>query len=463
MEYDLIVIGAGPGGYVAAIRAAQLGLKVACIDKRKEPGGTCLNVGCIPSKHLLHASHLYDAAKHHATSFGIHYDNLSFNFDEMIEGKKRTVEQFTSGIKYLFSKNGVDFHNGVATILSPTRVSIDLDGKQTTHQTKKILIASGSAPIELPFLPFDEKRILSSTGALALQSVPKRLTVIGAGVIGLELGSVYARLGSAVTVLEYMPDIIPEFDTSVKKQFLKLLKKQGFDFHLRAKATGADLSGQEITLNYEVDGKANSLTTDAILVAVGRRPYTKDLGLENLGIVTNERSQIAVAGDFQTAVSGVYAIGDVIDGPMLAHKAEEEGIVAVECMQGLKSTLSYPTIPSVIYTHPEVASVGLTEQACQTEGIEYLAAQFPFKANSRAGVIGEGEGFVKMIMQKKTRRLLGAHIIGPQAGELIQECVLALKEKLTVDALAHTPHAHPTLSEALKEAALALQDGPIHA
>lgn len=437
MKFDLIVIGSGPGGYVAAIRAAQLGLKVACVDKRKELGGTCLNVGCIPSKALLHDT-----------------EELSGSFIEMMNRKSKVVTSFNEGIAALFKKNKVTFIPGAAQIMTPNAVQVAGE----THEAKNILIATGSEPTPLPFLPFDEKRVVSSTGALSLAKVPEKLVIIGAGVIGVELGSVYSRLGSKVTFLEFMDRICPGLDLSLSTELQKLLTAQGMTFHLSTKVTGADMNSRDITLRTD----QGTHTADVVLVAVGRRPYTAQLGLGNVGITPTPKGTIPINGRFQTTVPSIYAIGDVVDGPMLAHKASEEGIAAVEIIAGLSPAVHYIAIPSVVYTNPEVATAGLTEEEAKKLGLTPKTGQFPFKINSRAKCTGEEEGFVKIIADATTDKLLGVHIIGAHASELIAAGCLALQNGLTVTQVAHTPFAHPTLSEALKEAALAVHGRAIH-
>lgn len=432
MEYDIAVIGSGPGGYVAAIRAAQLGLKVVCIDKRKELGGTCLNVGCIPSKALLHDSELS-------------HPNLS----QMMKRKNEVVKSFNAGIESLFKKNKIVFVAGNARLLDSH--TIEVAGEKI--DAKNIILATGSEPIALPFLPFNEKNILSSTGALSLETVPKSLIVIGAGVIGLELGSVYNRLGSQVTFVEFMDRIIPTFDESLCKEALKLFTKQGMHFHLSSKATG--LEGKKLKTT------AGDFEADAILVCIGRKPYTESLGLENVGITPNSKGFIPINGKFQAAAN-IYAIGDIVDGPMLAHKASEEGIAVCEIIAGHNPTLNYMAIPNVVYTTPEIASVGLTEKEAKDFGLAINTGSFSFKANSRARCTNEEEGFVKILADAKTDIIVGIHIIGAHASELISMASLAIEKKTTALELATYTQAHPTLAEALKEAALALHKRAIH-
>ena len=435
--YDVIVIGSGPGGYVAAIRAAQLGLKVACVDKRKELGGTCLNIGCIPSKALLHST------EHPATSF-----------IEMMNRKTKIVTSFNQGIDALFKKNKITFIPGSASFISPT--TIEVGGEK--HEAKNFIIATGSEPTQLPFLPFDETRIVSSTGALSLAKPPERLTIIGAGVIGVELGSVYARLGSKVTFLEFMDRICPTLDPSLSTELQKALIAQGMTFHLSTKVTGADITSQEITLRTST----SAFATDVVLVAIGRKPYTSGLNLPSAGITLSPQGTIPINNRFQTSAPNIYAIGDVVDGPMLAHKASEEGSAVAELIAGLSPTIHYIAIPSVVYTTPEVASVGLTETEATSLGFTTNTGQFPFKINSRAKCTDETIGFVKVIADASTDKLLGLHIIGAHASELIAVGCLALQNGLTATQLAHTPFPHPTLSEAIKEAALDVSRRALH-
>ncbi|MDE3045386.1 MAG: dihydrolipoyl dehydrogenase [Verrucomicrobiota bacterium] len=453
MTYDLAVIGSGPGGYVAAIRAAQLGLKVACIEKGKL-GGTCLNVGCIPSKALLHSSELYWKLSAEYAAHGIHCENSTFDFRQMMSRKNLIISSFTKGIESLFGKNKVDWIQGVAKLQTPNTLTIG----NKTLEAKHILLATGSEPIALPFLPFDEKRILSSTGALALEKVPKKLLLIGAGIIGVELGSVYRRLGSEVVCIEFLGQICPAFDNSLSKALQKSLTAQGIAFHLSHKVTAA--SG--LTLTATGPAGETQFTGDAILVAIGRRPYTQNLGLENVGLTTDSKGFIPIDSTFRTAQPNIFAIGDLVGGPMLAHKASEEGVAVAELLAGHRPTVDYASIPNVAYTFPEVAAVGFTEEELKAKNIPYKAGQFPFKANSRARCTGEDEGFVKLLAAPSSQKLLGAHIFGPHASELIAEAALAIRLRATVAQIISTPHAHPTLSEALKEAALAVFDKSIH-
>lgn len=436
MTYDVVVIGSGPGGYIAAIRAAQLGLKTACIEKNKTLGGTCLNVGCIPSKVLLHDS------------------ENSTDFAKMMARKTKVVSGFTGGVEFLFKKNKIDWISGHGRLKGPN--TIDVDGK--TIETKTVILATGSEAIALPFLPFDEKKILSSTGALAFPSVPKKLLVIGAGVIGVELGSVYKRLGSEVIFIEFLDRICPAFDMSLSRGLQKALTAQGMVFHLSHKVMKA--SGT--TLTVQGPSGETQFTGDAILVAVGRKPYSDNLGLETVGIQKDSKGFVIIDASFRTSQPNIFAIGDLVDGPMLAHKASEEGVAVAELIAGHRPSINYMAIPNVAYTHPEVAAVGLTEEEVKSRNLAYKVSQFPFKANSRARCIDDDEGFVKMIAEEKSHRIIGVHILGPNASELIAEATLAIQLKATADQLANTCHAHPTLSEALKESALGLFQAPVH-
>ncbi len=451
-NFDLIVIGSGPGGYVAAIRAAQLGMKVACVDKRKELGGTCLNVGCIPSKALLHATELYWTMKH-AGGYGIQCQ-ATYSLPEMRKQKDKIISSFNTGIAQLFAKHQITFFPGLAKFLSPTTVQVA--GEPLT--AKNFILATGSEPTALPFLPFDEQRILSSTGALALSQIPSKLLIIGAGVIGVELGSVYSRLGSQVEFVEFQDRICPTLDPALSQELQKILTLQGMTFHLSSKVLGADITSQQIVLRLE----NQQLAGDAVLISVGRRPCTQGLGLEALGIQLTPQGFISIDSRFRTSVPHIYAIGDLVDGPMLAHKASEEGIAVAEILAGQNPVVNYLAIPNVIYTSPEVAAVGLTEADAKALGLNTKTGTFPFKINSRAQCTGETEGFVKLIANSANDRLLGMHIIGAHASELIAIGAVALQNQLTVLDLAHAPYAHPTLSEALKEAALALHGRAIH-
>jgi dihydrolipoamide dehydrogenase len=452
--FDVVVIGSGPGGYVAAIRAAQLGLKVACIDKRKELGGTCLNIGCIPSKTLLHVSELYWKMIHESEQYGLKSGPCSYSFKDMMNRKQKVITSFNEGIAALFQKNKITFLPGIAKLISPMVVQVA--GEQIG--AKNIILATGSEPTGLPFLPFDEKKIVSSTGALTLSKVPERLLVVGAGVIGVELGSVYSRLGSKVEFVEFLDHICPILDESISKELQKILTKQGMTFHLSSKVTGADISSNEIALRMGQE----QLKGDVVLIAIGRKPYTQNLGLESVGIVPTSKGTIPIDHRFRTSVPTIYAIGDIVDGPMLAHKASEEGVAVAEIIAGQNPIVNYLAIPNVIYTYPEVAAVGLTEAEAVALGMSVKTGMFPFKINSRAKCTGEEEGFVKIVSDSISNVILGIHIIGAHASELIAEGALAIQNRLTTLQLAHTPHAHPTLSETLKEAALSVHHRAIY-
>ena len=459
--YDLIVIGGGPGGYVCAIRAGQLGLSVACVESRETLGGTCLNVGCIPSKALLHASHLYHEATHNFSKVGIIADSPSIDWEKMLAYKQSTIDGNTGGIEFLFKKNKVDWLKGKGKIVEPGKVQV---GDQT-YQTKNIVIATGSEPSSLKGVEVDEQTVVTSTGALELTAIPENLVIIGAGVIGLELGSVYARLGSKVTVLEYLDGITPGMDLEVAKTLQRLLKRQGLAFKLGVEVTSVtkEDKGNKVSFNVRKSGKEESIQADIVLLSTGRRPYTEGLGLDKLGINLTKQGQIEVDSSFQTKVKGIYAIGDVVPGPMLAHKAEDEGVAVAEEIAGNKGYVNHDVIPSVIYTQPEVAVVGKTEEQLKEAGEEYKAGKFTFQGNARAKSIFQASGFVKMLADKETDKVLGCHIIGPSASDLIQEVCLALEFGASAEDIALTCHGHPTYSEAVKEAALACGDGAIHA
>ena len=460
-DYDVIVIGAGPGGYVCAIRCAQLGLRTACVEGRETLGGTCLNIGCIPSKALLHASELYHAAEHDFAKMGLKVGKPAFDWPGMQAYKQSTVEGNTKGIEFLFKKNKVDWLKGWGTITAPGEVRVG----DAAHKAKSIVIATGSEPSPLKGVEVDEKIIVTSTGALALGAVPKRLAVIGAGVIGLELGSVYARLGSEVTVIEFLDQITPGVDLEVVKTFQKLLTRQGLKFVLGAAVQSATRGAGGVTLDYKLrrDDSAGSVEADVVLVSTGRRPYTAGAGLDAVGVALTDRGQVQTDARWQTSVPGIYAIGDAIAGPMLAHKAEDEGMAVAETIAGQHGHVNYGVIPSVIYTSPEVASVGETEEALKAAGRAYKVGKFPFMGNARAKSYLMGDGFVKMLADAETDRVLGCHIIGPQAGELIAEVCVAMEFGAAAEDIARTCHAHPTCSEAVREAALACGDGAIHA
>jgi dihydrolipoyl dehydrogenase len=462
-QFDLIVIGAGPGGYVAAIRAAQLGMKVACIEKDKTLGGTCLNVGCIPSKALLESSELYAQAQHKLTEHGINLKGLSLDLKKFMERKDQVVKQLTGGVGLLFKKNKIPHIMGTASLHADKSVTVTQGKEAQQLKAKNVLIATGSIPISLPNIAIDNTRIVDSTGALFLTEVPKKLIVIGGGYIGLELGSVYLRLGSEVTVLEALDRIVPGMDKELGKSFQRVLEKQGMKFQLSTKVKKASVKKNTVEVSIEdSSGKDATLSADIVLVAVGRKPYTEGLGLKEAGVQTDEKGRIVVDKKFQTSLAGVYAIGDVIAGPMLAHKASEEGIAVVETLAGQAGQVNYHALPSVVYTWPEVASVGLTEEQAQEQKIEYKAFKFPFLASGRAIAMGEKDGFVKLIADKKTDRILGAHILGPRASDLIAELVLGMEFGTSAEDIARSFHAHPTLAEAVKEAALGLGTGTIH-
>jgi dihydrolipoamide dehydrogenase len=463
--YDVVVIGGGPGGYVCAIRAAQLGLKTACIEKRGALGGTCLNVGCIPSKALLNASEKYHEACHALGNFGVSLGRVDLDLAAMMAQKDKTVADLTKGIEFLFKKNKVDYLKGTATLTGPGAVRVEGGDGSRDVEARNIVIATGSDHAVLPGLAIDEQRIVSSTGALALAEVPKHLVVDGGGYIGLEMGSVWQRLGAEVTVVEFLDRIVPGMDGEIAKNFQRILKKQGFAFRLSTKVTAAKSgkAGVKLTLEPAKGGTPESLEADVVLVAVGRRPYSEGLGLESAGVGQDEAGRIKVDALFQTNIAGVYAIGDVIAGPMLAHKAEEEGVAVAEILAGQAGHVNYETVPGVVYTWPEVAAVGKTEEQLKEAGVEYRVGKFPFSANSRARANAFTEGFVKILADAKTDRVLGAHIIGPEAGNLIHEVVVLMEFGGSAEDLARSFHAHPTLNEAVKEAALAVAGRAIHA
>ncbi|PVH26138.1 dihydrolipoyl dehydrogenase [Sphingobacterium corticibacter] len=468
MQYDVIVIGSGPGGYVAAIRCAQLGLKTAVIEKYSTFGGTCLNVGCIPSKALLDTSEHYHNAAHNFADHGISLDSLKIDVKKMIDRKNDVISQNTAGITFLFKKNKIDSFEGLGSFVDKNTIKIEKEGADAQEiKGKNIIIATGSKPTALPFLPIDKKRIITSTEALQLQEIPKSLIVIGGGVIGLELGSVYARLGSKVSVVEYAKSIIPTMDASLGKELQRVLKKQlGFEFFLGHKVTGATTKGKEVTVTAE-DAKGNevSFQGDYCIVAVGRTAYTEGLGLDKIGIETEERgNKIPVNEHLETSVEGVYAIGDVIKGAMLAHKAEDEGIFVAERIAGQKPHIDYNAIPGVVYTWPEVAAVGQTEEQLKEAGKKYKTGSFSFKASGRAKASGDTDGFVKVLADAETDEVLGVHMIGPRAADMIAEAVMALEYRASAEDIGRICHAHPTYTEAFKEAALAATDNrAIHA
>jgi dihydrolipoamide dehydrogenase len=463
--YDLIVIGGGPGGYVAAIRAAQLGLNVACVEKRSTLGGTCLNVGCIPSKALLRSSELYAETKHGMEAHGVKLGSVTLDLDTMMARKDKVVSDLTGGIAFLFKKNKVEHIEGTAAIESATSVNVtDAGGKTRCLETKNILIATGSESTPIPGVEVDEAKIVSSTGALALKKVPKHLVVIGGGYIGLEMASVWGRLGAEITCVEFLDRITPAMDGEVSKTFQRILKKQGINFKLGTKVTAAKKTRAGVTLTIEPakGGAAEQIKCDVVLVSVGRRPYTEGLGLDAVGVDLDERGFIKIDDGFRTSTAGIFAIGDCVPGPMLAHKAEDEGVVCAEIIAGQSGHINYDAIPGIVYTWPEVASVGKTEEQLKEAGIAYKSGKFPFTANSRARAAGESDGFVKILADATSDAVLGAHIIGPDAGSLIHEIVTIMEFGGSAEDVARTCHGHPTFNEAVKEAALAVDGRPIH-
>jgi len=462
--YDLIVIGSGPGGYVAAIRAAQLGMKVACVEKDPTLGGTCLNVGCIPSKALLVSSEKYAEAMHGLAAHGVRVGSVGCDLPVMMARKDKVVKDNTAGIEFLFKKNKIDWLKGKGRIAAIGQVAVEGAGGSQIYATKNILIATGSESMPLPGITVDEKRIVTSTGALSLSPVPKTMTVIGGGVIGLELGSVWQRLGTQVTVVEFAPRILPGMDGEVSKVMQKSLEKQGMKFRLSSKVTSAVNQGKVVSLVVEpaAGGAPEKSEAEIVLLAVGRRPYTDGLGLDKVGVKLDDRKRIAVDPHFQTNVSGIYAIGDVIAGPMLAHKAEDEGVVCAEIMAGQSGHINYDAIPGVVYTWPEAASVGKSEEELDKAGVKYKIGKFPFSANGRARAMNETEGFVKILADAATDRVLGAHIVGADAGTIIAELAMAIEFGASSEDVARTCHAHPTLNECVKEAALAVDARPLH-
>jgi dihydrolipoamide dehydrogenase len=464
MSYDLLVIGAGPGGYVCAIRAAQLGLKVAVVEKRETLGGTCLNIGCIPSKALLYASEMFAEAGHGMAPLGVMVEPPKLDLGAMMKHRDDTVAANVNGVAFLFKKNKIDWLKGEATILGSGRVKVKSGAGEIVYNATNIVIATGSDVARLPGVEIDEKVIVSSTGAIALAGVPKKLVVVGAGVIGLELGSVWRRLGAEVTVVEFLDRILPGMDGEVAKQFQRILEKQGFKFHLGHKVAKVEKTeaGASLQIEPAAGGAASTLEADVVLVAIGRRPYTEGLGLEAAGVVT-ERGQVVIDNHFATNVKGVYAIGDVVRGPMLAHKAEDEGMALAEILSGQAGHVNYDVIPGVVYTSPEVAVVGKSEEELKAAGIAYNVGKFPFLANGRARAMRQTEGFVKVLADAKTDRVLGVHIVGFGAGEMIHEAAVLMEFGGSAEDLARTCHAHPTMSEAVKEAAMAVAKRAIHA
>ncbi|WEJ34305.1 dihydrolipoyl dehydrogenase [Devosia sp. SD17-2] len=465
-QFDLTIIGSGPGGYVCAIRAAQLGMKVAVVEKWPTLGGTCLNIGCIPSKALLHVSELFEEAGHGFKALGIDIPAPQLNLPQMMNHKTDTVNSNVGGVDYLFKKNKITVFRGIGSIPAAGKVLVTPQtGAQQEIATKNIVIATGSVSANLPGIEIDEKTVVTSTGALALDKVPGRLLVIGAGVIGLELGSVWARLGAKVTVVEYLDRILPGMDSEVARQFQRMLQKQGMEFRLSSKVDGIDKQ-EDGSLKVRVEpaagGDVELLDADVALVAIGRKPFTEGLGLDIVGVALDERGRVRVDAHYKSSVDGIYAIGDVVAGPMLAHKAEDEGIAIAEILSGQAGHVNYAAIPSVVYTNPEVASVGKTEDELKADGVNYKIGKFPFTANGRAKAMVATQGFVKILADVETDRVLGAHIVGKNAGEMIHELVTLMEFSGASEDLARTTHAHPTMSEAIREAALALGDGAIH-
>jgi dihydrolipoamide dehydrogenase len=459
MPYDLIVIGSGPGGYVCAIRAAQLGMKTAVVEKWSTFGGTCLNIGCIPSKAMLNASELYEEAAHKFGQMGIKVGTPALDLGAMLKYKQAAVDGNVKGVDYLFKKNKIETFHGVGRLVGPGKVEVkNANGNAQVLETKNVVIATGSDAARLNGIDFDEKRVVSSTGALDLPVVPKKLLIVGAGIIGLELGSVWRRLGAEVTIVEFLDHILPGIDSEVAKQFHRILQKQGVVVRLSSKVAGIDHSGAGLKVKIEpaAGGAAETLDADVVLVAIGRVPYTDGLGLEALGVKKDNRGRILVDPHYRSNVEGVYAIGDVIAGPMLAHKAEEEGVAVAEIIAGQAGHVNYDVIPNVVYTYPEIASVGKTEEELKAAGIGYTVGKFPFTANARARVNLTTEGFVKILADAKTDRVLGVHILGPDAGNMIGEAAVAMEFGASSEDIARTCHAHPTLSEAIKESALAV-------
>ncbi len=463
-NFDVIVIGGGPGGYVCAIRAAQLGLKVACVESRGTLGGTCLNIGCIPSKSLLNLSENYLKAKKDFSNQGIEVSEVKLNIEKMMNNKNKSVQVLTKGVEFLFKKNKVTYLKGKGVIFSSTSVVVYDQGNKTNYKAKNIVIATGSSAVSLPGVKIDEKNIISSTGALSLKSVPKSLVVIGGGYIGLEMGSVWQRLGAEVTVIENLPFITPGMDREISNEFQKILMKKGIKFQLNSKVLSIEDQDSKVKIEYQSNdnNKKESIFAEKTLIAIGRKPYTEGLNLNKVGVKKDEKGRIKVNKNFQTEIKNIYAIGDVIDGPMLAHKAEEEGIAVAELLAGQSGHVNYDVIPGVIYTSPEVAYVGKSEEQLKKEGVSYKIGKFPFLANSRAKVNNDTEGFVKILADSKSDRVLGVHIIGPHCGDMIAEMALAMEFGASAEDIARTCHAHPTHTEAIKEAALAVDKRPIH-
>ena len=461
-KFDVTVIGGGPGGYVCAIRLSQLGLNTACIEFRGSLGGTCLNVGCIPSKNLLNFSENFHKAKNF-TNIGIEVGEVKLNLGKMMKNKDKAVADLTKGIEFLFKKNKVTYFKGKGSFKSSNEISILADNKETVIQTDKTIISTGSEPVSIPGIDFDEEKILSSTGALSISKLPKKMIIVGGGYIGLEMGSVWSRLGTQVEVVEYLDHITPGMDKEISKEFEKILKKQGIKFHLNTKVEKINKNKNGVSINtLDKSNKKNTIEADVVLISVGRRPFTKYLNLEKIGVQTDKKGMVKVNKSFETNIKNIYAVGDVIDGPMLAHKAEEEGIAVAEIIAGQSGHVNYDVIPGVIYTTPEVAYVGKTEEQLKVNKTNYKVGKFPFLANSRAKAINEPEGFVKILADTKTDKVLGVHIIGPHAGEMIAEMSVAMEFGASSEDIARTCHAHPTFSEAIKEAALSVDKRQIH-
>jgi len=462
-KFQATIIGGGPGGYVCAIRLAQLGIKTACIESRGTLGGTCLNIGCIPSKNLLNLSENFHRAKNFS-KIGIEIGEVKLNLPKMMQNKDKAVMTLTKGVEFLFKKNNVTYFKGIGKLKSSTEIIIlDKENKEINIQSDNIIISTGSEPVALPGTEFDEEKIISSTGALSLKSVPKKMLVVGGGYIGLEMGSVWSRLGSEVHVIEFLDHITPGMDKEISNEFMKILKKQGLNFHLETKVEKISKSKNGVIVETsDKKGKKINFESDVVLISVGRRPYTKNLNLEKIGIKLDEKKRIKVTKNYQTNIKNIYAIGDVIEGPMLAHKAEEEGIAVAELISGQSGHVNYEVIPGVIYTSPEVASVGKTEEQLKEKNQKYKIGKFPFMANSRAKAIDEADGFVKILADATTDKVLGVHLIGPHAGELIAEMAIAMEFGASSEDIARTCHAHPTFSEAVKEAALSVEKRQIH-
>ena len=462
-KFQAVVIGGGPGGYVCAIRLSQLGIKTACVESKDALGGTCLNIGCIPSKNLLNFSEKFYSAKNFS-NLGIEVGKIKLNLDKVMKNKDKAVDALTKGIEFLFKKNKVTYYKGTASLKSSNQISVTSSkNKEIIIETENVIISTGSEPVSLPGIKFDEKVIVSSTGALSLNTVPKKMVVIGGGYIGLEMGSVWSRLGSEVHVIEFLDHITPGMDKEISKEFMKILQKQGINFHLETKVESIKKNNKGvIILTSDKNKKKINFNCDVALISVGRKPNTKNLNLSSVGVVLDEKKRIKTDKNFKTNIKNIYAIGDVIEGPMLAHKAEEEGIAVAELLAGQSGHVNYDVIPGVIYTSPEVASVGKTEEQLKELKVKYKVGKFPFLANSRAKAINEPEGFVKILADEKTDKVIGVHIIGPHAGEIIAETAIAMEFGASSEDIARTCHAHPTFSEAVKEAALSVDKRAIH-